>query len=291
MKVFVTGASGFIGSAVVKRLIDAGHQVIGLARTEEASKKIQSAGAEVLMGDLESLDILKQGASLADGIIHTAFIHDFTQYAKANEVEKAAINAMGEALIGTSKPIVVAAGILGLPAIKGIITEESAAQGSPRSSEATAMKWAQNGVYASVVRLPPSVHGKGDKGFVPFMVQQARSNGISAYPGDGTNRWPAVHRLDAATVFQLAVEKSDRGALYNAVGDNGIALKEIAGLIGEELRLPAGSVSGDEMTRHFEWMSGFIGLDCPATGYKTQEQLGWIPVQMGLLEDLQKNYF
>lgn len=249
------------------------------------------AGAEALMGSLESLDILRQGASLADAIIHTAFIHDFTQYAKANEVEKAAINAIGEALIGTNKPMVVAAGILGLPAVNGIITEESVAQHAPRSSEATAMKWAQDGVNASVVRLPPSVHDKGDKGFMPFIIQQARKNGISAYPGDGTNRWPAVHRLDAASLFQLAVEQPVRGALYNAVGDNGIMLQEIAGLIGEELRLPAGSVSGDEMIKHFDWMSGFIGLDCPATGFKTQEQLGWKPVQMGLLEDLRKNYF
>lgn len=291
MKVFVTGASGFIGSAVVKELISAGHQVIGLARTDSSAKTISDAGADVLMGSLEDLDILKQGASQADGVIHTAFIHDFTQYAKANEADTAAINAMGEALMGTSKTLVVTAGILGLPSINGIITEDSAAQNSPRSSEATAMALAEKGVNASVVRLPPSVHDKGDKGFVPFIIQQARKNGVSAYPGEGNNRWPAVHRLDAAKVFQLAVEKGAKGALYNVIGDTGIEVKRIAELIGTKLNLPVASLAGEEARQHFEWMVGFIGFDSPATSFKTQEQLGWKPTHIGLLEDMQQNYF
>ncbi|MBT1696031.1 SDR family oxidoreductase [Fulvivirgaceae bacterium PWU4] len=291
MKIFVTGASGFIGSAVVRELIDAGHQVIGLARTAESAKQISNAGGEVLMGSLEDLNILKQGASMADGVIHTAFIHDFTQYAKANEVEKAVINSMGEAMMGTNKPIVVTAGILGLPVVNGIITEESRAQNSPRSSEATAMTWAAKGVNISVVRLPPSVHDKGDKGFVSFIIQQARKNGVSAYPADGHNRWPAVHRLDAAKIFRLVVEKGVKGALYNAIGDSGIEIKKIATLIGEKLNLPVASVTGEEAIKHFEWMTGFIGFDSPATGLKTQAQLDWKPVQIGLLEDLEKHYF
>ncbi|MBT1705779.1 SDR family oxidoreductase [Chryseosolibacter indicus] len=291
MKVFVTGASGFIGSAVVKTLIEARHQVIGLARNEESANKIKEMGAAVLMGNLENLDSLKEGALLADAIIHTAFIHDFTQYARANEVEKAAIDVMGEALRGTSKPMVVAAGILGLPAIDGITTEESIATNAARSSEGTALKWAQEGINTSIVRLPPSVHDKGDKGFIPFIIQQALRNKISAYPGNGENRWPAVHRLDAAKVFQLAMEKSARGALYNAVGDNGIELKIIAGLIGEKLNLPVGSVSGEELNKHFDWMSRFIAFDCLASSLKTQEQLGWKPMHLDLLEDMRKNYF
>jgi len=291
MKVFVTGASGFIGSAVVKELISSGHQVIGLARTEASAKSVSDAGAAVIMGSLEDLDILRQGALQADGVIHTAFIHDFTQYAKANDTDKAAINAMGEALTGTNKPLVVTAGILGLPNTNGIITEDNAAQNSPRSSETSAMALAAKGVNISVVRLPPSVHDKGDKGFVPFIIQQARKNRMSAYPAAGNNRWPAVHRLDAAKVFVLAVEKAAKGALYNAIGDTGIEVKRIAGLISEKLNLPIVSLSGEESKKHFEWMSSFIGFDSPATNFKTKEQLGWKPAQMGLLEDMQQNYF
>ena len=291
MNVFVTGASGFIGSAVVRELIDAGHQVIGLARTTDSARTISNAGAAVLMGSLEDLGILKQGASQAEGVIHTAFIHDFNQYAKANEADKAALKAMGEALTGTNKPIVVTAGILGLPAINGHVSEDSVSQNSPRSSEATARMLAEQGVNASVIRLPPSVHDRGDKGFIPFIIHQARKNGLSAYPGNGNNRWPAVHRLDAAKAFRLAVEKGTKGALYNAIGDSGIAVKKIAELIGEKLNLPVASLSGEEAIQHFEWMNRFIGFDSPATALKTQEQLGWKPTQIGLLDDLQKNYF
>lgn len=291
MKVFVTGASGFIGSAVVKKLIEANHQVIGLARNEEAANKIRNAGADVLMGSLEDVDSLKQGASLADGVIHTAFIHDFTQYAKANEIERNAIDTMGEVLPGTSKPLVVAAGIFGLPAIDGVITEMSSSKNGARSSEGTALAWAEQGVNTSVVRLPPSVHDAGDKGFIPFILNQARTNGVSAYPNDGNNRWATVHRQDAASVFVQALGKAGRGSLYNAIGESGIPLKEIATFIGNTLSLPVKSLTGDELTRHFLWMSGFIGIDCPATATVTQQQLNWSPTQIGLLEDLKKNYF
>ncbi|WP_370900100.1 SDR family oxidoreductase [Chryseobacterium gossypii] len=291
MKVFVTGASGFIGSAVVKELIGAGHQVTGLARSESSAKAVSDAGAEVLMGDLEDLDVLKQGASRAEGVIHTAFIHDFSQYAKANDADKAAIRAMGEVLAGTQKPFIITAGILGLSKTNRLITEDDLSKDSPRSSEATAMELAENGINASVIRLPPSVHDKGDKGFIPFIISQARKNGVSAYVGEGNNHWPAVHRLDAAKLFRLAMEKAERGMRYNATGDQGIQLKRIAELIGEKLELPVRSLSGEDAQKHFEWMSGFIGIDSPASSLKTQEHLNWRPAHIGLLEDMQANYF
>lgn len=291
MKVFVTGASGFIGSAIVKELIGAGHQVIGLVRSEASAKAVRETGAETLMGFLEDLDILKEGTSQADGVIHTAFFHDFTQFAKAAELDRKAINAMGEVLAGTTKPIIITAGILGLPLIDGNITEESKSPDFPRASEAAALALAEKGVHASVVRLAPSVHDKGDKGFVPFIIQQARKNGVSAYPQDGNNHWPAVHRQDAAKLFRLAVEKGVKGALYNGVGDNSIEVKKIAEVIGEKLDLPIVSLSGEAMADHFEWMSRFIVFDSPATGLKTQEQLGWKPTHIGLLEDIKENYF
>ncbi|PUZ21571.1 Nucleoside-diphosphate-sugar epimerase [Chitinophaga costaii] len=291
MKVFVTGASGFIGSAVIEELINAGHQVIGLARSEQSAKKISEVGAAVLKGSLEDLDILKQGASLADGIIHTAFFHDFTQFLKAAEMDKAAIKAMGEALMGTTKPIVVTAGILGLPLIEGYITEESRlSESAPRSSETTALALAGKGIHASVIRLAPSVHDKGDDGFVPFIIKQAQKNGLSAYPAAGNNHWPAVHRLDASKAYRLALEKGAKGALYNVVSDTGIEVKKIAAVIGEKLNLPVASLSGEELAKHFEWMSRFISFDSPATNLNTKEQLGWTPTHIGLIEDMQQNY-
>lgn len=291
MKVFVTGASGFVGSAVVKELIQAGHQVLGLARSEESAQAIRDAGAEVLMGDLEDLSSLKKGASETDGIIHTGFIHNFANFANSNEVEKIAINAMGGVLMGTGKPMVVTAGILGLPQINGMVTEESMLQIPLRTSEATALALVEKGVNVSVVRLAPSTHDQGDKGFIPFMINQARMHGVSGYPGDGSNRWPAVHRKDAAKLFCLALEKGVKGGLYNAIDDNGIEMKKIAELISEKLDIPLKSLSEEETARHFEWMSHFITFDSPATNFKTQESLGWKPTEIGLLEDMTKNYF
>ncbi|UII26926.1 SDR family oxidoreductase [Fulvivirga maritima] len=291
MKIFVTGASGFIGSAVVSELINSGHQVLGLARSEASSIKISDAGAEPLKGDLKDLESLKQGASQADGVIHTAFIHDFSQYLKAGDIDQKAIKAIGEVLEGTNKPLVVTSGLLGLPLINGYITEESILQNGPRSSEPTTLALAEEGINASVVRLPPSVHGKGDQGFIPFIINQAKKNGISAYPEDGNNLWPAVHRLDAARLFRLAIEKPHKGAVYNAVGDQGITLKSIAELIAQKLDLAATSVSGEKVTEHFEWMSRFIGFDNPATCVITSQLLNWQPSEIDLLQDMNENYF
>ncbi|GEN75396.1 SDR family oxidoreductase [Chryseobacterium hagamense] len=290
MKVFVTGASGFVGSAVVQELINAGHQVIGLARSEESAKSIREAGAEVLSGGLEDLDVLKQGASLADGIIHTAFIHDFSQYHKSGEVDETAIRTMAEAVKESGKPMVVTAGLLGQPLINGFITEESSADHSLRKSETTALALAEGGADISVIRLPPSVHDLGDKGFVPFIIGQARKNGVSAYPADEKN-WSAVHRLDAARAYRLAVEKGARGAIYNVVGDSSIPLREIATVIGEKLNLPVQPLSEVEMENHFDWLSRFLVYEGAATGTRTREALNWEPQHPGLLEDITENYF
>lgn len=291
MKVFVTGASGFIGSAVVKELLAAGHEVLGLARSDASAAALETAGAAVWRGNLEEPAGLQEAATQADGIIHLAFIHDFLHYAKAAETDKAAIEAMGQALQGTQKPLVVAAGILGLPLTSGFVTEADASSGGARASETAAMALAEAGVHAAVVRLPPSVHDAGDHGFIPMIIEMARGKGISAYVGDGSNRWPAVHRRDAATLFRLALEKGARGARYNAVGDQGIPLKQIAEQIGSGLHLPVQSIPVEQAEQHFSWMSRFIVFDNPATAHETRSQLGWEPNHIGLLEDMQQHYF
>lgn len=296
MKVFVTGASGFIGSAVVKELLDAGHEVLGLARSAESAQMVEEAGATVLRGALEDLDILKEGATQCDGVIHTAFSHDFTQFDKSAAADKAAIEAMGNALKGTDKPIVVTGGTLGLPLIDGWITEDSvAAKESPRFSESAMMSLAEAGVHASIVRLAPSVHGTYDGGFRAgfglIIVETAKQKGFAAYVGDGSNRWSAVHRLDAARLFRLALQKSAVGARYNAAGDAGITMRELAQLTGEKLDLPVKSISPEEAKEYYSWMSYFISFESAVKIDKTREQLGWEPIHPGLLEDLRKNYF
>lgn len=291
MKVFVTGASGFIGSEIVKDLLTAGHEVIGLARSDDSARTIKDAGAQVLYGSLDDPDSLKQGALLADGIIHTAFIHDFKHYDNAASTDKAAIETMGDMLRGSGKPMVVTGGILGLPKTNGFVTERDAAPAVPRASEATAMALAEGDVNVSVMRLPPSVHDVKDKGFIPAIINIARQKGFSAYVGEGNNRWPAVHRMDAARAFRLALEKGAKGALYNAVADEGIALRDIAGLISEKLNISAKSISPDEALEHFDWMGRFIVFDSPATSHETQRQLNWKWEHIDLLEDMARNYF
>ncbi|OJV79638.1 MAG: 3-beta hydroxysteroid dehydrogenase [Bacteroidia bacterium 44-10] len=292
MKVFITGANGFIGSAVVKELLAAGHEVAGLARSDESAKAIIDAGAKVLKGDLEDLEALKQGALQADGIIHTAFVRNYEQFSIANNIDKAAIQAMGEAIEGTGKVMLVTTGMLGTPKTDGFVTEADALPELPRSSEATAIALAEKGINVSVVRLSPSVHDKGDRNFIHFMIRQAIKNGVAAYVGDGNNRWPAVHRLDAAHLFRLALEKGAKGQRYNAVADEGITIREIAEVIAEKMNLPLKPLlTEEEVTAHFEWLSWFVGFDSPATSYKTQEILGWKPTHIGLLDDMRENYF
>ncbi|MBD2756666.1 SDR family oxidoreductase [Spirosoma validum] len=291
MRIFVTGASGFIGSAIVQELLTAGHQVVGLARSEESAQALTRVGAEVLRGSLEDLDSLKKGAANADGVIHTAFIHDFSQYLAAAETDKRAIEAIGSVLTGSDHPLVVTGGILGLRTDGHFATEDDPAPGFPRASEATAMALAEAGVHASVIRLAPSVHDAGDQGFVPFIINTARKKGVSAYVGDGSNRWPAIHRLDAAHLFRLALEKGAVGARYNGIGDEGIPVREIAEIIGKHLNLPVVSIVPEEAASHFDWMGRFITFDSPATSVKTRQQLGWEPTNSGLIADLNVGHY
>ncbi|MFD2573263.1 SDR family oxidoreductase [Spirosoma soli] len=291
MRVFVTGASGFIGSAVVQELLSAGHQVVGLARSDASAQALTEANAEVLRGSLEDLDSLKQGAADADGVIHTAFIHDFSQYEAAGATDKAAIEAMGSVLAGSNRPLIVTAGTAGLKGTSELITEDDPAPAGPRASEVTGLSVAKLGVRASVIRLPPSVHDRGDQAFVPTLIRIARDKGVSAYVGDGSNRWPAVHRLDAAHLFRLALEQGVAGARYHGVADEGIPVRQIAEVIGRHLNLPVVSVSPDEAVGHFGWMGRFIVINSPSSSAKTRERLGWQPTHPGLIEDLDMGHY
>lgn len=291
MRVFVTGASGFIGSAIVQELLGAGHQVLGLARSEASAQALLDAGAEVHRGSLDDLDSLRSGAAASEGVIHTAFNHDFSAYETAGETDRQAIEALGGALAGSDRPLLVTAGLagfnLGRPA-----TEEDAPASFARMSEPAALALVAQGVRASVVRLAASVHDCNDHGFVPTLINIARQTGVSAYVGEGLNRWPAVHRLDAARLYRLALEQGAAGAIYHGAADGGIALRDIAAIIGRHLNLPVVSKSPEEAAAHFGWMARFVGLDMPATSILTQQRLGWNPSYPGLLADLEEgDYF
>jgi len=293
MRVLVTGATGFIGSAIVEELINAGHQVLGLARSDAAAKSLIAAGANLHRGSLEDHESLRSGAAAADGVIHTAFIHDFSNYEPAAEADRRAIETLGEGLAGSDRPLIITSGSLLAQRRGPFATEEDDPNPNfPRKSEEAALALAARGVRASVLRLPPSVHGNGDHGFVPRLISIAREKGVSAYIGDGLNRWPAVHRLDAAHLYRLALEKKSAGARYHGVADEGVPTREIAEVIGRNLNLPIVSKSRDEAADHFGWMALFFGIDGPASSAQTQQQLGWRPVQHGLLADLNaKHYF
>jgi nucleoside-diphosphate-sugar epimerase len=292
MRIFVTGATGFVGSAVVQELIDAGHQVLGLARSEESAQSLATAGAQVHRGSLDDLESLRNGAAAADGVVHTAFIHDFNNYGPAAEADRRAIEVLGMALAGSDRPLIVTSGTLLAQARGPLATEEDAHDPSfPRKSEDAALALAARGVHASVLRLAPSVHGKGDHGFVPRLVSLAREKGISAFIGDGLNRWPAVHRLDAAQLYRLALEKNSAGVTYHGVGDEGVATREIAEVIGRNLNVPVVGKSPAEAADHFGWIGRFFGIDGPASSARTRELLGWKPKQPGLIADLDQPYY
>ena len=290
MRVFITGASGWIGSAAVDELLATGHHVVGLARSDASAAALEAKGAEVHRGDLDDLDSIRRGAADADAVLHLANKHDFERPEVSNRAERDAVAAIGDVLAGSGRPFLLASGSAGL-AQGRIATERDTSPfygpDAPRGgSENLALSQVERGVGAVSVRFAPTVHGAGDRGFVPALVAVARKQGVSGYVGDGLNRWPAVHRSDAARVVRLGLEKASAGTVLHAVAEEGVSARAIAEAIGRGLDLPVSSVDPDDATAHFGWIGGFFALDLPTSSARTQELLGWTPAGPTLLEDL-----
>lgn len=303
MKIFVTGASGWIGSAVVPELLAAGHEVVGLARSEESAQRLEEAGALVQRGDLDDPDGLAEAAADADGVIHLAFQHEVAfsgDFATAAAADRRAVEAMGAALAGSDRPFVLASGMIGLASGRpgteddGLVPS-AAVRASPAGRRAAtalfALSLAGTGVRSSVLRFPPTVHGDGDNGFMAVLVGIARQRGVAGYVGDGTSRWPAVHRSDAARLARLAVEAAPAGSVLHAVADEGVPFLQIAGAMARHLGVPTGSVPPAEADEHFSFLGRFVALDSPATATMTRELLGWEPTGPSLLDDLNQDHY
>lgn len=295
MRVFVTGATGFVGSAVVRELLSAGHQVLGLSRSDAGAASLEAVGAEVHRGSLDDLDSLQAGATAADAVIHTGFNHDFSRFKENCEADRRIIAAFGDALAGSERPLLVTSGSgllqVGRPATEDDLPNVDSSVIPRVATEEAVAELIHRGVKASLIRLPPSVHGSGDHGFVPILIAKARETGITAYVGSGENRWPAVHRLDAAKVYRLALEHGVAEPRYHAVAEEGVPFREIAALIGSRLGLPVVSQSHEEAAAHFGWFSHFAGMDSPASSDQTMQWLNWQPTQPGLLADLDRDVY
>lgn len=315
MHVFVTGATGWVGSAVVKELLSAGHSVSGLTTSSAGAQTLQKMGAKAHVGTLSQHDLLRKAAAESDGVIHTAFIHSLSSMSLGTrvrlfagalnggivssfmriltETESGAIGALGAGLGNSARPLVVASAILYLPQGRVATEADSHASNTPNRSvsERAAFNLVQRGVRASAVRLAPTVHGDGDHGFIAQIIQAARKHGASPYIGDGANRWPSVHRLDAAKLFRLALEKGEAGAKYHGVSETGVPFRDIASLIATKLKVPAVSIPASKAAKHFGMLASFVGLDNPASSEWSRQALGWRPEQTGLLADMGAHYF
>ncbi len=294
MRVFVTGAAGFIGSETTKELIANGHQVVGLARSEENVATLKKLGAEVHRGSLQDLESLRSGARDADGVIHLAFIHDFTKFAENGAIDKTAIDAMGEVLVGTNKPFIVTSGT-GLVASGVVVTEEMRRDASPhvpRVSEQAGLAYASRGVRAMAIRLP-QVHGAdGKAGLITYLLELARQKGAAGYVGEGTERWAAAHRSDVSRLYRLALEKGTADGIYHAVGEEGVPMRPVIEIIGRALNVPVVSIKKEEAGNYYGPLAMFAGLDMPASSALTQKWLGWTPTGIGLIADIgQPGYF
>jgi nucleoside-diphosphate-sugar epimerase len=290
MRIFLTGATGFIGSAIVPELINAGHQVLGLTRSDAGAQSLAAAGAEVHRGTLEDPDSLRSGAAQSDGVIHCAFDHDFSNFVANCEKDRRAIEALGAALAGSDRPLVITSGtgmgnaVHGQPA-----TEDVFHSGNPHPRKASELAGAsvlEAGINLSVVRLP-QVHDTVKQGLITQAVAIARAKGVSAYVGDGSNRWPAAHVRDVARLYRLALEKREAGARYHAVAEEGVAVREIAEVLGKGLKVPVVAMSPEQAAGHFGWLAPFAGMDIPASSAQTRKRLGWHPTGPGLIADLE----
>ncbi len=294
MRVFITGAAGFIGTATTQELIANGHEVVGLARSDANAGALKKMGAEVHWGTLQDLDSLKEGAKNADGVIHCAFIHDFSKFMENGQIDRHAIEAMGSVLEGTNKPFIVTSGT-GLIAPGVTVTEDMRRDDggfAPRVSEQTGLAFASRGVRAMAIRLP-QVHGEpGKAGLISYLVESARAKGTAVYVGEGKERWAAAHRMDVVRLYRLALEKGAANAIYHAVGEEGVAMREIVEIVGRGLNVPVKSIKQEEAGDYYGPLAMFAGLDMPASSALTQQWLGWKPKEIGLLEDIgQPGYF